>query len=258
MTKKTEKSRKAKLRDLFAPHEVDVSGFSPVVQARFAEAIERIKAEKDKMYFLDDMERAMIGTAMVQYVPPRESGADNEKTESPAPITKLVAVYERELAIKCKMESYGSDWADNIGTYTAEERADEGFMQGELYTLACDDFGFNTLRSLPYKHEYAPVIFEAFHEGDERSDLDQFDEPVVAHGDSRFDDALIGTYENGDGDTAAVYDIGLLGDRLDDLLKTLGDGPKPLLLNHFKVDDGQFETFRKTVNEEEMEKLMYA
>jgi hypothetical protein len=230
---------KEKIKEVFGPHEVDVSAFSGTVQKRFAEATDRTNAADDYMLFIDDMERAMIGTAK------NESGV-------------TVAVYEQELGIKCKMDSYGPDWADTIGDYTEEQKADEGFMHSELYTMAYEDFSYNTLRSLPYQYEHAPIVFEAFHDDDERGDATRWDEPILGRGDSRFDDALLGTYENSDCQYVAVYDGGLLGGREADLLKELGDGPKPIFINHFTVDNERFETFRKEVNEETMEKLLYA
>ena len=235
----TEELEKEKLEDIFGPHELDVSDFSETVQKRFAEATDRTNAADDYMLFIDDIERAMIGTAK------NDAGV-------------IVAVSEQELGIKCKMDSYGPDWADTLGDYTEEQKADEGFMHSELYTLAYDDFNYNTLRSLPYKYEHAPIVFEAFHDGEERGDATRWDESIIARGDNRFDDALLGTWENADCEHVAVYDIDLLGDRVADLLKELGDGPKPVFIKHFMVDNERFETFREEVNEETMEKLMYA
>ena len=230
----TETEEKEKFEDVFGPHDLDVSGFSETVQARFAEATKRA----DYMLFPDDLERAMIGTAV------NDAGTE-------------VAVYERELCIRCKMDSYGPNWKEIAGTGASDDEngTDE---DGELYTMAVEDFEYNTVRSLPYQHEHAPIIFEAFHDDEDRGDKTRWDEPIVARGDERFDDALLGTWENADYQYVAVYDLGLLGDRVDELIKSLGDGPKPVFIKHFSVDDERFEELRTVVNEESMENFMYA
>ena len=241
----TEEQEKEKIEDVFGPHDLDVSGFSETVQARFAEATKRVEAVNDYMLFPGDLERAMIGT-----------------TTSRDGRSSVVAVYERALCIKCKMESYGPDWRkacgfeDENGNPTGCEMGES--EEDELYIMAVDDFDYNTMRSLPYQYEHAPIVFEAFTDGEDRSDKTRWDEPIIARGDNRFDDALLGTWENADCEHVAVYDIGLLGDRVADLLKELGDGPRPILINHFTVDNERFEAFREEVNEETMEKLMYA
>ena len=48
------------------------------------------------------------------------------------------------------------------------EKADEEFMRSELYTMAVEDFEYNTLRALPYQHEHAPLIVEGFYVDGER------------------------------------------------------------------------------------------
>ena len=233
----TETEEKEKIEDVFGPHDLDVSGFSETVQARFAEATDRTNKRNDYMLFLDDLERAMIGTAV------NDAGTE-------------VAVYERELCIRCKMDSYGPNWKKDMSIGTSEDENDAD--DSELYTMALEDFEYNTVRSLPYQYEHAPIIFEAFHDDEERGDKTRWDEPIVARGDARFNDALLGTWENADCQYVAVYDIGLLGDRVVELIKSLGDGPKPVLINHFAVDNERFEELRTAVNETVMEKFMYA
>ena len=253
----TETEEKEKIEEVFGPHDLDVSGFSETVQARFAEATDRTNKRDDYMLFLDDLERAMIGTAV------NDAGTE-------------VAVYERELCLRCKMDSYGPNWKEIAGTGASDDETgtDE---DGELYTMAVEDFEYNTVRSLPYQYEHAPIIFEAFHDDEERGDKTRWDEPIVARGDERFDDALLGTCEKTvelprhlydqqdppksfdyDIQNVAVYDIGLLGDRVDELIKSLGDGLKPVLISHFAVDNERFEELRTAVNETVMEKFMYA
>ena len=224
---------------LMGPHEPDLDGLSDVVKERFNEAIARTIRENDYMKFIDDMERAMIGTAR------NANGV-------------VVAVYEQELCIKCKMESYGPDWAENIGIYTKEQMADKEYMASELYTTAAEDYYFNTVNALPYEKEHAPIIVEAFHDGEDRSDADRGGESIIGKQPSMFDDALIGTYRTQECEDVAVYDAGLLGNRLEAFHRGVKKGEEPLILRHFKVDDTRFEKLREQVNETVMEGFMYA
>lgn len=139
MSKETETSELDRLAE---PHGPDLTGQSPVVHERFDESAGRAECNEDYIVFLDGMEKALIGTADV-------GGTQ-------------VAVYERELCIQCLMENYGPNWADACGDYTEEQKADEEFMRSELYTMAVEDFEYNTLRALPYQHEHAPIIVEGF------------------------------------------------------------------------------------------------
>lgn len=102
--------------------EPDLTKVSPVVKQRFAEASELAEDNDDQIYFIDGMERALIGTMV---------NADGVR----------VAVYEKGLCLDCLMDDM-----------TEEE--------------AIDWFEYNTLRSLPYLHEHAPVIIERFEHDD--------------------------------------------------------------------------------------------
>ena len=121
---------KQKIEELFGPHPLDLKGFSKVVKARFKEATRRTNKRNDCMLLLDGCEKGMIGTIV------NEHGIE-------------VPVYEYDLSVRSKMESYDPNWAEELGGYTEEQLADADFMASELHTLANDDFNFNTVRSLP-------------------------------------------------------------------------------------------------------------
>ena len=127
----------------------DRKGLSKAVKARFKEATRRANKRNEYMVFPDGCEKGMIGTIV------NENGIE-------------VPVYEYELSVRSKMESYGPNWAEEMGDYTEEQLADADFMESELYTLANDDFNYNTVRStvrsLPYQHEHAPIILEVLHD----------------------------------------------------------------------------------------------
>jgi len=133
---------------LRGPNAPDLTGQSPTVIERFSDCDAIAEGNDDYIVFLDGMEKALVGTADVNGV--------------------HVAVYERELCIRCIMEGYGDDWADTIGTYTDEQKADADFMEEEKYTMAVEDFEYNTLRALPYQHEHAPLIIDGFFVDSER------------------------------------------------------------------------------------------
>lgn len=120
-----------------------------------------------------------------------------------------VPVYEYGLSVRSKMESYDPNWAKEMGDYTEEQLADADFMETELYTLANDDFNFNTVRSLPYQYEHAPIILETLHDIEERSDSIRRDMPIVGKLDKRWDDAFVGTIEGNTDCPVAVYEFGL-------------------------------------------------
>ena len=73
------------LENIFAPHEPDLTGFSRTVKSRFQEATRRTL--NDYMVFPDGCEKGLIGTMV--------NGHGVE-----------VPVYERELSIMSKAESY--------------------------------------------------------------------------------------------------------------------------------------------------------
>jgi hypothetical protein len=53
---------KNEIKDPFAPHEPDLTGFSRVVKSRFQEAIGRTVKRDDFMVFPDGCEKGLIGT----------------------------------------------------------------------------------------------------------------------------------------------------------------------------------------------------
>lgn len=245
---------KQKIEDLFGPHPLDLKGFSKAVKARFKEATCRTNKQNEYMMFPDGCEKGMIGTIV------NEHGIE-------------VPVYEYELSVRSKMESYGPNWAEEMGDYTAEQLADADFMESELYTLANDDFNFNTVRSLPYEHEHAPIILEVLHDIEERGDSIRWDMPIVGKLDKRWDDAFVGTIEGNTDCPVAVYEFGLfvkavmaemgvdakVGKKL--AKKYLDEGViggKPAILYGFKVDADRWDALRKDINDEMMEAFFNA
>ena len=201
------------------------------------------------MLFLDGCEKGMIGTIV------NEHGIE-------------VPVYEYELSVRSKMESYDPNWAEELGGYTEEQLADADFMASELHTLADDDFNFNTVRSLPYQHEHAPIIMEALHDIGERGDSIRWDLPIVVKLDKRWDDAFVGTIEGNTDAPVAVYEFGLFvkavmaetgvdakfGKKLANEYIDEGiNGDKPVILYGFKVDADRWDALGKDINDEMME-----
>lgn len=240
---------KQKIEDLLGPHPLDLKGFSKAVKARFKEATRRADKRNAYMVFPDGCEKGMIGTIV------NEHGIE-------------VPVYEYELSVRSKMESYGPNWAEEMGDYTAEQLADADFMESELYTLANDDFNYNTVRSLPYQHEHAPIIMEVLHDIEERGDSIRWDMPIVGKLDKRWDDAFVGTIEGNTDCPVAVYEFGLfvkavmaemgvdakLGKKLaKEYLDEGVIGGKPAILYGFKVDADRWDALRKDINDEMME-----
>lgn len=245
---------KQKIEDLFGPHPLDLKGFSKAVKARFTEATRRADKRNAYMVFPDGCEKGMIGTIV------NEHGIE-------------VPVYEYELSVRSKMESYGPNWAEEMGGYTEEQLADVDFMESELHTLADDDFNFNTVRSLPYQHEHAPIILEALHDIGERGDSIRWDMPIVGKLDKRWDDAFVGTIEGNTDCPVAVYEFGLFvkammaemgvdakfGKKL--AKKYLDEGViggKPAILYGFKVDADRWDALRDDINDELMEEFLNA
>lgn len=236
---------KQKIEELFGPHPLDLKGFSKA----FKEATRRTDKRNEYMVFPDGCEKGMIGTIVNEH--------DIE-----------VPVYEYELSVRSKMESYDPNWAEEMGVYTEEQLADADFMESELYTLANDDFNFNTVRSLPYQHEHAPIILEVLHDIEERGDPIRWDMPIVGKLDKRWDDAFVGTIEGDTDCPVAVYEFGLfvkavmaemgvdakLGKKL--AKKYLDEGViggKPAILYGFKVDADRWDALGKDINDAMME-----
>lgn len=179
-----------------------------------------------------------------------------------------VPVYEYELSVRSKMESYGPNWAEEMGGYTEEQLSDADFMASELHTLADDDFNFNTVRSLPYQHEHAPIIMQALHDIGERGDSIRWDMPIVGKLDKRWADAFVGTIEGNTDCPVAVYEFGLFvkavmtemgvdakfGKKLAKEYIVEGiNGDKPVILYGFKVDADRWDALGKDINDEMME-----
>lgn len=240
---------KQKIEDLFGPHPLNLKGFSKAVKARLKEATCRTNKRNDFMLFLDGCEKGMIGTIV------NEHGIE-------------VPVYEYELSVRSKMESYGPNWAEEMGGYTEEQLSDADFMASELHTLADDDFNFNTVRSLPYQHEHAPIIMEALHDIGERGDSIRWDMPIVGKLDKRWDDAFVGTIEGNTDCPVAVYEFGLFvkavmaemgvdakfGKKLAKEYIDEGiNGDKPVILYGFKVDADRWDALGKDINDAMME-----
>lgn len=138
-------------------HAPDLSDCSEVVKERFAESAERAEMAEIPIYYIDGMEGALIGTMENEY-------------------GNVVAVYEREMCIRCIKESFGPDWMNEPAYgYSDEEKADADFLDMELTTMAIEYFEYNTLRSLPYLKEFAPVIMNGF-----SVDIDRLDEMRTA------------------------------------------------------------------------------
>lgn len=243
---------KQKIEDLFGPHPLDLKGFSKAVKARFKEATRRTDKQNEYMVFPDGCEKGLIGTMV--------NGHGVE-----------VPVYEHELSIMSKAESYGSDWATDIGDYTEEQLADKEYMAGELYTMAQDDFEYNTVRSLPYQHEHAPVIMDALHDNDERTESTRWDTDIVGRLDERWNPAFVGTVEGPDCEPVAVYEYGLMVDTMmhehgvdAELAKTLLDNfldlaeVRPTILYGFDVDRDRWNSVSENINDEVMEEFFNA
>lgn len=243
---------KQKIEELFGPHPLDLKGFSKAVKARFKEATRRTDKQNEYMVFPDGCEKGLIGTMV--------NGHGVE-----------VPVYEHELSIMSKAESYGPDWATGIGDYTEEQLADKEYMNGELYTMAQDDFEYNTVRSLPYQHEHAPVIMDALHDNDERTESTRWDMDIVGKLDERWNSAFVGTVEGPDCEPVAVYEYGLMIDVMmhehgvnAELAKTLLENfldlaeVRPTILYGFEVDGDRWNSVSENIDDEMMEAFFNA
>lgn len=92
---------------------------------------------------------------------------DREFTEE---VQVPVAVYERQLCIKCIADDYDDkDIAElHKGEYSEEELQNPELLQELKLRDAEEFYEYNTVRALPYAHEAAPVILEGFDADDER------------------------------------------------------------------------------------------
>ncbi len=106
-----------------------IASLSPVVQERIAEARQRDEDDGDNIVLLHGFESAMIGTARNQY-------------------DKTVAVYEEGLCIRLLMDEIHREHPD--------------VSEDDLYSEAMDCWCYNTLRTIPYLAERAPVIIQGF------------------------------------------------------------------------------------------------
>lgn len=128
----------------------DLSQAGPLVVERFDEATQRDDKDGENICILHGLEKAMIGTAEV---------GDH-----------TVAVYERSLCIKCIADGFTDEDTRECHSdaYTEEQLQDPEF----LYELKLQDaeeyFEYNTVRSVPYAKDAAPVIVEGFFPDSER------------------------------------------------------------------------------------------
>lgn len=75
-----------------------------------------------------------------------------------------VAVYERSLCLKCIAEGYSDEDIRELhkDEHTEEELRDPSLIEELKLRDAEEFFEYNTLRTLPYAHDAAPVIVEGF------------------------------------------------------------------------------------------------
>lgn len=122
-------------------HKLDLSNVSPLVRERIEEACQRAIDNDNKMYFIDDMEGALIGTSEVN--------------------GNVVAVYEYSLCIEYLASSYTDE--DLRMMEIDEETINNPELRKQVcYESAWEWFEYNTLRTLPYLHELSPIIINGF------------------------------------------------------------------------------------------------
>ena len=128
----------------------DLSQAGPLVVERFDEATQRDDKDGENICILHGLEKAMIGTAEV---------GDH-----------TVAVYERSLCIKCIADGFTDEdtRACHSDAYTEEQLQDPEFLYELKLQDADEYFEYNTVRSLPYAKDAAPVIVEGFFPDSER------------------------------------------------------------------------------------------
>lgn len=91
-----------------------------------AEIIERAEEFDCEIAFLDDLDKALVGTHI-------------------KPDGQVVAVYDRGLCLECLADGFSKDCAED----------------DDPYEMAIEWFQYNVERSLPYLHEKAPIIIES-------------------------------------------------------------------------------------------------
>lgn len=100
-----------------------------VIRDRIAEARQRDEDEGNNIVLLHDFESALIGTTQNEF-------------------GKTVAVYEEGQCIRLLMEQIRKDHPD--------------VLEEDVYSEALDYWSYNTLRTLPYIGESAPIIIQGF------------------------------------------------------------------------------------------------
>lgn len=248
-----------------------IASLPPEFQARIKVACGRDN-EAGHVILLHDMEGAMIGTAKFTYVvEPKDAnvlkdvkgptysrvkyGEKVKLTENQKLETIVVSVYESSRCIDELAKTF-TPIADGLGKdETPEDRA---------YTDAMEWFDYNTKRSLPYLHECAPVMYDAFEPGERDDKLEENKVGGIIPEFPR--EAMIGIVDTMDApiqdpecslivDTVPVYEYGKcvelmkaqFGDdtekKIDEILtKWVKDGkPEPLMVLAFDdMRDGLF------------------
>jgi len=128
----------------------DLTQAGPLVVERFDEATQRDDKDGDNICILHGLEKAMIGTTEVG--------------------DSTVAVYERSLCIKCIADGFTDE---DMRTCHGDEYPEEQLQDPEfLHELKLQDaeeyFEYNTVRSIPYAKDAAPVIVNGFFPDSER------------------------------------------------------------------------------------------
>ena len=106
--------------------EYDISSITDkMAEDKVAEVARRGDDLEQEVEIIDGMDKAIVGTCVNEY-------------------GNIVAVYDRELCIQCIMESMS-------------ESDDPEY---DPYESAMEFFEYNTVRSLPYRKDRAPIIIE--------------------------------------------------------------------------------------------------
>ena len=121
------------MNDIPTSNDEYIAALPSVVQERIAEARQRDEDDGDNIVLLHGFETAMIGTSQ------NEHG-------------KTVAVYEEGRCIRLLMEQIHQDNPD--------------VPEDDLYSEAMDCWCYNTLRTIPYLAERAPLIIQGFDSDD--------------------------------------------------------------------------------------------
>ena len=96
-----------------------------MAEGKVAEVTRRGDERGQEVVIIDGMDKAIVGTCVNEY-------------------GKIVAVYDRELCIQCLMESM----------------SESDDPEDDPYESAIEFFEYNTVRSLPYLKDQAPIIIE--------------------------------------------------------------------------------------------------